>query len=169
MVCEGCIPETLRAQRDLHLVMKPTASVYPCTNTMAGKSDSAACQSRVRVLIQPPQCHKSRCASDTGPCFALRHRAKSSICINRGGHSRLAAFQSHTHRTPFAPFASSPSRPHTMPSAVTPPRTLYDKVFEDHIVDEKDDGTVLLYIGTAVPYNMQAPRLTLSHRQTSCP
>jgi len=35
-----------------------------------------------------------------------------------------------------------------MPSAVKPPRTLYDKVFEDHIVDEKDDGTILLYIGT---------------------
>jgi hypothetical protein len=35
-----------------------------------------------------------------------------------------------------------------MPSAVKPPQTLYDKVFEDHIVDEKDDGTILLYIGT---------------------
>ena len=35
-----------------------------------------------------------------------------------------------------------------MPSAVKPPRTLYDKVFEDHIVNEKDDGTILLYIGT---------------------
>ena len=37
-----------------------------------------------------------------------------------------------------------------MPSAVLPPRTLYDKVFEDHIVDEKDDGTVLIYIGMLV-------------------
>jgi homoaconitase/3-isopropylmalate dehydratase large subunit len=35
-----------------------------------------------------------------------------------------------------------------MPSAVKPPQTLYDKVFEDHIVEEKEDGTVLLYIGT---------------------
>lgn len=34
-----------------------------------------------------------------------------------------------------------------MPGVVTPPRTLYDKVFQDHIVDEKDDGTILLYIG----------------------
>lgn len=34
-----------------------------------------------------------------------------------------------------------------MPSAVKPPQTLYDKVFEDHIVDEKEDGTILLYIG----------------------
>jgi len=35
-----------------------------------------------------------------------------------------------------------------MPSAVKPPQTLYDKVFEDHIVEEKEDGTILLYIGT---------------------
>ena len=34
-----------------------------------------------------------------------------------------------------------------MPSAVKAPQTLYDKVFEDHIVEEKEDGTVLLYIG----------------------
>jgi 3-isopropylmalate dehydratase len=34
-----------------------------------------------------------------------------------------------------------------MPSANNKPRTLYDKVFEDHIVDERDDGTILLYIG----------------------
>lgn len=34
-----------------------------------------------------------------------------------------------------------------MPSANKKPRTLYDKVFEDHIVDERDDGTILLYIG----------------------
>ena len=37
-----------------------------------------------------------------------------------------------------------------MPSAVQPPRTLYDKVFEDHIVEEKEDGTILLYIGIAL-------------------
>lgn len=34
-----------------------------------------------------------------------------------------------------------------MPSANQKPRTLYDKVFEAHIVDERDDGTILLYIG----------------------
>ena len=35
-----------------------------------------------------------------------------------------------------------------MPSADPKPRTLYDKVFQDHIVDEQPDGTILLYIGT---------------------
>lgn len=34
-----------------------------------------------------------------------------------------------------------------MPSAVQKPQTLYDKVFRDHIVNEQEDGTILLYIG----------------------
>lgn len=34
-----------------------------------------------------------------------------------------------------------------MPSADQNPKTLYDKVFGDHIVNEQEDGTVLLYIG----------------------
>jgi 3-isopropylmalate dehydratase len=34
-----------------------------------------------------------------------------------------------------------------MPAAEGAPRTLYDKVFQDHIVDERLDGTILLYIG----------------------
>lgn len=34
-----------------------------------------------------------------------------------------------------------------MPGADKQPKTLYDKVFEDHIVNEQDDGTILLYIG----------------------
>lgn len=34
-----------------------------------------------------------------------------------------------------------------MPTAEDGPRTLYDKVFQDHIVDERLDGTILLYIG----------------------
>ena len=37
-----------------------------------------------------------------------------------------------------------------MPSADKKPRTLYDKVFQEHIVDERKDGTILLYIGTRI-------------------
>jgi len=44
-----------------------------------------------------------------------------------------------------------------MPSAEGRPRTLYDKVFQDHIVDERLDGTILLYIGTQTPL-AAAPR-----------
>lgn len=35
-----------------------------------------------------------------------------------------------------------------MPSAVSRPLTLYDKVVRDHVVDEKEDGTLLIYIGS---------------------
>lgn len=35
-----------------------------------------------------------------------------------------------------------------MPGSVRNPQTLYDKVLSKHIVDEKLDGTLLLYIGT---------------------
>jgi 3-isopropylmalate dehydratase len=43
-----------------------------------------------------------------------------------------------------------------MPGAIPGPRTLYDKVVEDHIVDEKKDGTILLYIGTLDEQNLIA-------------
>jgi len=36
-----------------------------------------------------------------------------------------------------------------MPTAEGRPQTLYDKVFQDHIVDERLDGTILLYIGNS--------------------
>lgn len=36
-----------------------------------------------------------------------------------------------------------------MPVSVSTPQTLYDKVFSSHIVDEKLDGTILLYIGSS--------------------
>ena len=36
-----------------------------------------------------------------------------------------------------------------MPTAVKPPQTLYDKVLDAHIVDEKPDGTLLYVLCTA--------------------
>lgn len=47
-----------------------------------------------------------------------------------------------------------------MPGADRKPKTLYDKVFEDHIVNEQDDGTILIYIG------MQ--NIFFVHRQWLC-
>lgn len=44
-----------------------------------------------------------------------------------------------------------------MPSAAKKPQTLYDKVFQDHIVDERDDGTILLYIGKYAIFNHLRP------------
>lgn len=40
-----------------------------------------------------------------------------------------------------------------MPGADKKPKTLYDKVFDDHIVNEQDDGTILLYIGMLGDYS----------------
>lgn len=34
-----------------------------------------------------------------------------------------------------------------MPAADRKPKTLYDKVLDHHIVNEQEDGTILLYIG----------------------
>jgi hypothetical protein len=51
-----------------------------------------------------------------------------------------------------------------MPTAEGRPRTLYDKVFQDHIVDERLDGTILLYIGTQTL--LAAAPLTLTPPQT---
>lgn len=57
-----------------------------------------------------------------------------------------------------------------MPSADRIPKTLYDKVFDHHIVDEREDGTILLYIGK-IPLRVCFYRtpLTQRSRQTPCP
>ncbi|KAI9821261.1 MAG: 3-isopropylmalate dehydratase [Pycnora praestabilis] len=45
-----------------------------------------------------------------------------------------------------------------MPSAVAKPATLYDKVFNDHIVDERSDGTILLYIDRHLVHEVTSPQ-----------
>lgn len=45
-----------------------------------------------------------------------------------------------------------------MPSAVSGPRTLYDKVFSDHIVNQQEDGTVLLYIDRHLVHEVTSPQ-----------
>ncbi|KAI9800819.1 MAG: hypothetical protein M1825_003602 [Sarcosagium campestre] len=45
-----------------------------------------------------------------------------------------------------------------MPSADSKPHTLYDKVFHDHIVDEKPDGTILLYIDRHLVHEVTSPQ-----------
>jgi hypothetical protein len=37
-----------------------------------------------------------------------------------------------------------------MPGVIKQARTLYDKVFNDHVVNEAEDGTILLYIGMLI-------------------
>ncbi|KFA63961.1 hypothetical protein S40285_05718 [Stachybotrys chlorohalonatus IBT 40285] len=45
-----------------------------------------------------------------------------------------------------------------MPVSVGSPQTLYDKVLSDHIVDEKLDGTVLLYIDRHLVHEVTSPQ-----------
>ncbi|KAL8874037.1 MAG: hypothetical protein Q9174_000577 [Haloplaca sp. 1 TL-2023] len=45
-----------------------------------------------------------------------------------------------------------------MPSADRKPRTLYDKVFRDHIVNEGPDGTILLYIDRHLVHEVTSPQ-----------
>ncbi|KAN0076356.1 3-isopropylmalate dehydratase [Elaphomyces granulatus] len=45
-----------------------------------------------------------------------------------------------------------------MPAADRKPQTLYDKVFEDHIVNEQDDGTILLYIDRHLVHEVTSPQ-----------
>jgi len=44
-----------------------------------------------------------------------------------------------------------------MPVAESTPQTLYDKVFQAHIVDEKLDGTILLYIDRHLVHEVTSP------------
>ena len=45
-----------------------------------------------------------------------------------------------------------------MPSAESGPKTLYDKVFQDHIVNEQEDGTCLIYIDRHLVHEVTSPQ-----------
>lgn len=51
-----------------------------------------------------------------------------------------------------------------MPVAERTPQTLYDKVFQAHIVDEKLDGTILLYIDRHLVHEVTSPVRSPSRR-----
>ncbi|HEX9325377.1 MAG TPA: 3-isopropylmalate dehydratase large subunit, partial [Reyranella sp.] len=38
------------------------------------------------------------------------------------------------------------------------PRTLYDKIWQSHVVEEQDDGTVLLYIDCHLILEVTSPQ-----------
>lgn len=49
-----------------------------------------------------------------------------------------------------------------MPAAEPKPRTLYDKVFQDHVVNEQEDGTIILYIGKSCSAHLSASSCMLT-------
>ncbi|MBI1622125.1 3-isopropylmalate dehydratase large subunit [Aquamicrobium zhengzhouense] len=56
---------------------------------------------------------------------------------------------------------------------MTAPRTLYDKIFDDHVVDRQDDGTCLLYIDRHLVHEVTSPQafegLRLTNRKVRQP
>ncbi len=49
---------------------------------------------------------------------------------------------------------------------MTKPRTLYDKIWDDHLVDEQDDGTCLLYIDRHLVHEVTSPQAFEGLRET---
>ncbi|MGQ7792395.1 3-isopropylmalate dehydratase large subunit [Faunimonas sp. B44] len=53
------------------------------------------------------------------------------------------------------------------------PKTLYDKIWSDHVVDEQPDGTTLLYIDRHLVHEVTSPQafegLRIAHRQVHAP
>src|SRR5262245_32827899 len=47
------------------------------------------------------------------------------------------------------------------------PRTLYDKIWEDHLVDEQPDGTCLLYVDRHLVHEVTSPQDRKSTRLNS--
>ncbi|KAI0320627.1 aconitase [Amylostereum chailletii] len=45
-----------------------------------------------------------------------------------------------------------------MPALIPKPRTLYDKIWDDHIVDQQDDGLALIYIGRHLVHEVTSPQ-----------
>jgi 3-isopropylmalate/(R)-2-methylmalate dehydratase large subunit len=56
---------------------------------------------------------------------------------------------------------------------MTAPKTLYDKIFDDHIVDQQEDGTCLLYIDRHLVHEVTSPQafegLRMSNRKVRHP
>ncbi|HEV2554544.1 MAG TPA: 3-isopropylmalate dehydratase large subunit [Bosea sp. (in: a-proteobacteria)] len=51
-------------------------------------------------------------------------------------------------------------------TATSAPRTLYDKIFDDHIVDRQEDGTCLLYIDRHLVHEVTSPQAFEGLRMT---
>jgi len=45
-----------------------------------------------------------------------------------------------------------------MPAPVSPPRTIYDKIWEAHLVDQQDDGACLIYIDAHLVHEVTTPQ-----------
>src|ERR1700749_3511223 len=62
---------------------------------------------------------------------------------------------------------------HDESERMTKPRTLYDKIWDDHLVDEQPDGTCLIYVDRHLVHEVTSPQafegLRLSGRKVRAP
>ncbi|KAJ7591221.1 aconitase family-domain-containing protein [Mycena floridula] len=56
-----------------------------------------------------------------------------------------------------------------MPTATSAPRTLYDKIWDDHVVDQKEDGLALIYIDRHLVHEVTSPQAFEGLRNASRP
>ena len=49
-------------------------------------------------------------------------------------------------------------RAHSLPTAVGRPRTLYDMIWSEHLVDQQPDGTCLIYIDRHIAHEVDSPQ-----------
>jgi hypothetical protein len=104
----------------------------------------------------------------------LLHIPRSRYLLPRSSLEPLSTLHySHSlYPCPHISFPSSFPLP-TMPSAESKPRTLYDKVFQDHIVNEQEDGTCLIYIDRHLVHEVTSPQafegLTNANRKVRRP
>src|SRR5262245_6126627 len=59
-----------------------------------------------------------------------------------------------------------PLRPPAVPEHHSMPRTLYDKIWEDHLVDEQPDGTCLIYVDRHLVHEVTSPQAFEGLRQS---
>src|ERR1044072_6343002 len=102
-----------------------------------------------------------RSSRDRGMLAALRTGAQSSG--NAGSFPRRAKTLKDTYISADAEFRSIQGMP----------RTLYDKIWQDHLVEEQPDGTCLIYIDRHLSHEVTSPQafegLRLSGRKVRAP
>ncbi|EEQ96873.1 3-isopropylmalate dehydratase, large subunit [Brucella intermedia LMG 3301] len=75
-------------------------------------------------------------------------------CRNRSG----CFFHALAHAKPVSHFAGNALELIKGPPAMSAPRTLYDKIWDDHVVDQQEDGTCLLYIDRHLVHEVTSPQ-----------
>ena len=82
---------------------------------------------------------------------SMNNAKMSSLPSSRLGVLRNSATQSRSARL-------SPAYSTRMAAGSSGPKTLFDKIWKDHVVDEQPDGTTLLYIDRHLVHEVTSPQ-----------